>query len=128
MAISVDVGSRRRRHHAPLYGGNSPLRKQHDQVDLAAIAERFDRGAAGIARSRDHDGPALAACGENVIHQPRQKLHRHVFERERRAVKQFERKGIDAKLRQRRHRGMAEGAIGFARHAGEVSLADRNRR
>ena len=40
-------------------------------------------------------------------------------------MKQFERKGIDAKLRQRRYRGMAEGAIGFARHAGEVGLADR---
>ena len=49
MAISVDVGSRRRRHHAPLHGGNSPLREQHDQIDLGAIPERFDRGASGIA-------------------------------------------------------------------------------
>ena len=45
----VDVGSRRRRHHAPLYGGNAPLREQHDEVDLTAIAERFNGGAAGIA-------------------------------------------------------------------------------
>ena len=30
-------------------------------IDLGAAAERLDRGAAGIARGRDHDGAALAA-------------------------------------------------------------------
>ena len=104
------------------------MREQHDQIDLAAVAKRFDGGAAGIAGGRDHDGPALAACGEHMIHQPRQKLHRQVFEGERRPVEQFERKGIHAELRERRDRGMAEGAVGLARHAGEIGLARSNRR
>ena len=120
----MDVGGRRRRHHAPLHVGDAPLREQHDDVDLIAVAERFDGGAAGIARGRDHDGAALAARGQHVVHQPRQQLHRQVLEGERRTVEQFERKGIHAELGQRRHRGMAEIAVGLARHAGEVGLGD----
>ena len=101
-----------------------PLREQHDDIDLIAVAERLDGGAAGVAGGRDHDGAALAARGQHVVHQPRQKLHRHVLEGQRRAVEQFERKGIHAELRQRRHRGMAEVAVGLARHAGEVGFGD----
>ena len=100
------------------------MRKQHDEIDLTAVAERLDGGAAGIAGGRHHDGAALAARGEHVVHQPRQKLHRQIFESERRPVEQFEREGIDAELRDRRHGGMAKIAIGLARHAGEVGLAD----
>ncbi len=102
-----------------------PLREQHDEIDLTAIAERLDGGAAGIARGRHHDGPALAARGQHMIHQPRQKLHRQILEGERRPVEQFERKRIHAELRQRRDRGMAKIAVGLARHAGEIGLADR---
>ena len=67
---------------------------------------------------------ALAARRQHMIHQPRQKLHGDVFERQRRTVKQFERERIDAELRQRRHRRVAEAAIGLARHAGEVGVGD----
>ena len=101
------------------------MRKQHDEIDLAPAAERLDRGAAGIARGRDHDGAALAARGQHPIHQPRQQLHRQILERQRRAVKQFERERIDAELRERRHGGMAERAVSLAHHAGEVGLGDR---
>ena len=120
----VDIGGVRRRHHAPLHLRDAALRKQHDDVDLMTAAERFDGGAAGVARGRHHDCAALAARGEHVIHQPRQKLHRQILEGERRAVEQFERKGIRTELGERRHRGMAEIAVGLARHAGEVRFAD----
>ena len=100
------------------------MRKQHDDVDLAAVAERLDGGAAGIAGGGDHDGAALAARGERMVHQPRQKLHRQILERQRRPVKQFEHEGIHAELRQRRDRGMAKIAVGLARHAGEVGFGD----
>ena len=92
-------------------------------IDLAAAAERLDRGAAGVAGGRDHDGGALAARRQRVVHQPRQELHRHVLEGERRAVEQLEHERVGAELRERRHRRMAEGAVGLARHAGEVGSA-----
>ena len=60
-----------------------------------------------------------------MIEQPAKHLQRHVFERQRRAMKQFERERIHAELRQRCHGRMAECAVSLAHHAGEVGLADR---
>ncbi len=121
----MHVGAARRGHHAPLHVRDAPVREQDDDVDLGAVAERLDGGAAGIARGRDHDGPAFAARRQHVVHQPRQKLHRQILEGERRPVEQLERELVHAELHQRRHGGMAESAIGLARHAGEVGLGDR---
>ena len=73
------------------------MRIERDDVDLRAAAERLDRRAAGVARGRDHDGRALAALRQRVIHQPREELHREVLEGERRAVKQLEHEGAGAK-------------------------------
>ena len=100
------------------------MRKQHDDIDLVAAAERLDGRAAGVARGRDHDGAALAALRQHLIHQPRQELHRQILERERRSMKQLERERAGAELGQRRDRGMAERAVSLAHHAGEVGLGD----
>ena len=100
------------------------MRKQHDEIDLAAAAERLDRGAAGVARGRHHDGAALAVRGQHSVHQPRQQLHRQILERQSGAMEQFERECIDAELRDRCHGRMAERAVSFAHHAGEVGLGD----
>ena len=50
-----------------------------------ATAERLDRGAAGVARGRDHDGGALPARREHLVHEPAKELHGQILERERRA-------------------------------------------
>ncbi len=100
----VHIVGGRRRHHPLLHVGDAALREQYDEVDLAAVAERFDRGAAGVAGGRDHDGAAFAARGQRMIHQPRQELHRHVLEGERRAVKKLEREGVGVELAERGHR------------------------
>ena len=121
---ALDVAGRRRRHHAPLHVGDAAVRKQHDEVDLVAVAKRLDGGAAGIARRRHHDGAALAARRQHMVHQPRHELHGEVLEGERRAVEQLEHEGVGAELRERRHGRMAERAVGLARHAGEVGLGD----
>ena len=121
----VDVGGVRRRHHALLHVGDAAVREQHDEIDLVAVAERLDRGAAGVAGGRDHDSAALAARRQRMVHQARQKLHRHVLEGERRAVKKLERERVGAELAQRHHGGMAKGAVGLAHHAGEIGRGDR---
>ena len=59
---------------------------------------------------------------QHMVHQPRHQLHREVLEGERRAVKQLEHEQAGAELHERHGRRMAEGAIGLARHAGEIGL------
>ena len=71
---------------------------------------------------------ALAARRQHMVHQPRQELHRHVLEGERRAVEELEHEQVGAELHQRRHGGMAEGGVGLAHHAGEIGRGDRRRR
>ena len=86
----MDVVVGRRGHHPALHVGDAAVREQHEQVGARAAAERLDRGAAGVAGGRDHDGGALAARRQRMIHQPRQQLHGDVLERQRRAVEQLE--------------------------------------
>ena len=100
------------------------MREQHEQIGPLAAAERLDGGAAGVARGRDHDGGALAARRQRVIHQPRQQLHGDVLEGERRAVEQLEQEGAGAELRDRHHRRMPERAVGLAREPRQIRLGD----
>ncbi len=120
----VDIGGARRRHHATLHLGDAPVREQHHEVDIVEIGKRFDRGAAGIARGCDHDGGALRALGQHMIHQPRDQLHRDVLERQRRAMEQFERELVRADLIERDHRGMPERGIGLVGHAAELGIGN----
>ena len=120
----MHIGRARRRHHPPLDVGDPPVRKQHDQIDIVETGKRIDRRAAGIARGRDHDGGALVALGQHVIHQPRDQLHRDVLERQRRAVKQLQHELIGPDLVERHHRGMAEGGVGLVRHPAEIGVGD----
>ena len=120
----MHVRRTRRRHHPPLHVGNAAVRKQHDQIDIVETRKRIDRGAAGIARGGDHDGGALRAFRQHMIHQPRDQLHRDVLERERRAVKKFEHELAGAGLPQRHHGGMAERRVGFIGHAAEIGIGD----
>ena len=120
----VDVGCAGGRHHPPLHLGDAAVRKQHDQVDIFQIGESVDRSTAGVARSCDHDGGALAAFGQHVIHQPRDQLHRHVLERQGRTVEQLEHELMRADLVQRHHGGMAEGGVGLVRHAAEIGIGN----
>ena len=100
------------------------MRKQHDQIDIVETGERIDRGAAGIARGRDHDGGALRPLGQHVIHQPRDQLHRDVLERQGRAVKQLQHELIGAGLVERHHRRMTERGVGLIGHAAEIGIGN----
>jgi hypothetical protein len=120
----ADIGGAAGRHHAALHVGNAPLREQDDEVDLPAIAKRLDSRAPGVAGSGNDDGAPLAARGKRVIHQPRQELHRQIFECERRAVEKLEQKRVDAELAERRHGRMAKIAIGLAGEPREICGCD----
>ena len=68
------------------------------------------------------------ALGQHVIHQPRDQLHRDVLERQRRAVEQLQHELIGPDLIERHHGRMAEGRVGFIRHAAEIGVGDLARR
>ena len=120
----VDVVIRDRGHHAPLHIGDASLREQHKDVGALAPAEGFDRGCARVPRGRDHDGGALPAPDEDVIHEAADELERHVLEGERRSVEELEHEFARAVLAQGRNRRVPEIAVGLAREAGEVVLGD----
>ena len=124
----VNIAGAGGRHHPPLHVGDAAVRKQHDQIDIVETGKRIDRGAAGIARGRDHDGGALRALRQHVIHQPRDQLHRHVLERQGRAVKQLQHELIGTDLVERHHRRMAERGIGLVGHAAEIGIRRFRRR
>ena len=120
----VHVLVRDRGHHAPLHVGDASLREQHKDVGALAPAEGFDRGCARIARGRDHDGGALPARDEDVIHEAADELERHVLEGERRSMEELEHEFARAVLAQGRNRRVPEIAVGLARETGKVVLRD----
>jgi len=97
---------------------------QDEDVDGGAVAERLDGGRAGIAGGGADDGDAGAALRQHMLVQRPQQLHRHVLEGERGTVEQLHQPGAAVQLLQRRHRRMAEGAIGLAHDAGEGVVLD----
>ncbi len=111
-------------HHPALHIGDTPVWKQHDQIDIGKTGERIDRGAAGIAGGCDHDGGTLRPLRQHVIHQPRDQLHRDVLERQGRAVKQLQQELIGTDLIERHHCGMAECRVGFIGHAPEIRIGN----
>ena len=111
-------------HHPPLHVGDPAVWEHHEQIGARASAKRFDRGAAGVTRGRDRDGGTLAARSERMVHQPRQQLHGDVLERQRRPMEQFEQKARRSELGQRHDSGMAEGAVGLARHARQLGVGN----
>ena len=101
-----------------------PVREQHDEVDLPAIAKRLDSRAAGVAGSSHDDGAPLAAPGKRVIHQPRKEAHRQSLKASVDDGKvQAER--VDAELAERRHGRMTKIAIGLAGEAREIGGCNR---
>ena len=109
----VDILGFRGGHLPLLDGRNAAMREEHEHVGALLPGERVDRGTAGIAGCRGDDRRAFAALGEDVIHQPRQQLHRHVLEGQRRTVEQFQDERVLAGLHDRADGFVAKRAIGL---------------
>jgi hypothetical protein len=120
----MDIVVGRRRHHPPLHVGDATARKEREEVNAPSATKCLDGGPPCIARGSNHDRGALATRREHLIHQPPKELHRQVFEREGRPMKQLKDKIVRPELDERRDRRMAEAAIRLARQATEVVLRD----
>ena len=85
----VDVGVLQAEHLRLLERAHAPVRAEHEDADAPPAAHRVLGCAAGIARGRAQDVEPLAAPAELVLEQRPEQLHRHVLERQRRAVGQL---------------------------------------
>ena len=97
-------------------GETRPSGKRMKTSALSRPAEGLDRRRAGIAGGRADDRHTAPASASIVVHQPRDQLHRHVLERQGRAVKQLQHELIGTDLAERNHRRMAERGIGVDTH------------
>ena len=126
----VDVAPLARGHLPPLDGTHATVREQDEDVRPVAAREGVDRRAAGIARGRADDRRATVGAREEVVHQAREQLHRHVLECQRAAVVQLHHVRVGADLHEGCDRGVREGGVGLLDHAakrGFVDLAGRER-
>ena len=83
----TDIGRVHRGHLAALHQAGAPVRVQDDDVDTISTRAGLDGRRPGVAGGGGHDCDAGVAFGQHAIEQASQHLHRHVLERERRAVK-----------------------------------------
>jgi hypothetical protein len=120
----MHVRVRYRGHHPPLHVGDAPLRKENHEIRLPTTAKGFDGCCARITGCRNDNGGSFAALMQNMVHQPRHKLHRQILEGERGAVEKLQDEQIRPELSKRGHCRMPEIAIGFASHAREIRLGD----
>jgi len=116
----MDIRLSRRRHHAPLDIRDAALRVKDHDVHTARRTKGLDRSATGITGGRPDNRRALIALRQHVVHQPRQKLHGDVLERERRSVKEFQHEAVGCDLHQWRHRRMPERRVCLLRHARQI--------
>jgi aspartate racemase len=111
-------------HLPALHTRHAAVGEEDSDIDPLAAAEGLDRRTARIAgRSTDHGRP-LAALRQDVVHQAREELHRHVFEGERRSVKELQQVVVRTDLNERRDSGVTEAGIGIVEHAGEGGVGD----
>ena len=63
---------------------------EDEDVDVIQAFEGFDRGGAGVARGRANDGDAFAFAAQCGLEHLADQLHGEVFERQCRAVEEFQ--------------------------------------
>ena len=109
----------RGRHEQALRRRHAIERMQDHHVDMLRSGKGGSGCAARIARRGAQDGHALAALFEHVVVELRDQAHRHVLERQRRAVMQLQHPAAGADFGQRRNGLVREGGVGALRHAAD---------
>jgi len=99
----VDVVVLQRIHLRPLERAHLAMRRQHEHAHPVLAAHRILGCRTGVARRRTENVDLLATKRQHVLEQVAEQLHRHVLEREGRAIGQFEQR--QASGAQPMHRG-----------------------
>ncbi|KAG0161948.1 hypothetical protein DFQ30_004760 [Apophysomyces sp. BC1015] len=97
-----DVRILQAEHLRGLERAHFAVRRQHEHAHAALAAHRVFGSTAGVAGRRAKDIQLLAMRGKRVLEQVAEPLHRHVLERERRAVGQLQQRERRAALNAQR--------------------------
>ena len=84
---------------------------EHEDIDPFAPRHRVDRRRTGIATGRADDGQRRFTRLDEAFEEQSQQLQRHVLERQRRAMEEFEQEMPVVELNQWGDRSMGEAAI-----------------
>ena len=84
----VDIGILQAVHLRPLEGAHFAFGREHEDVDAFFAAQCIFCGGAGVAAGRAQDIELPAFLVQHIFERVAQKLHRHIFKRQRRAVGQ----------------------------------------
>ena len=84
----VDIGILQAVHLRPLEGAHFAFGREHEDVDAFFAAQCVFCGGAGVAAGRAQDIEMPAFLVQHIFERVAQKLHRHIFKRQRRAVGQ----------------------------------------
>ena len=120
----MHVGLGGRGHLPALHLRDAAVRIQDEHVHAVEAAERLDRGRAGVAAGGADDRHALVPAGQHMLEHLPDQLHRHVLERQRRPVEQFQQEVVGADLLHRAARGVAEGGVGARDDGAERVLGE----
>ena len=116
------------RHHAPLHVGDAAL---GNRTTASTRSEPRNASMAAPPVSPEvaaDDGERARRGRQHAVHQPRQELHGHVLEGQRRPVKQLQHPQVAIDLDQRRDGGMAEAGVGVAGEREQLAARDGSRR
>ncbi len=119
----MDIGRAHGGHLPALHVADAAIGMEHEDVHPLAPGHGIDRRAAGIATGGADDGQVIVAPGEEMLEQLAEQLQRHVLEGERGAVEQLQQPLLLVELLERRHRDMAETAIGARAQFAQLVLA-----
>ncbi len=119
----VDVGRAHRGHLAALHIAHPAFGVEHEDFGSRTACDRMDRGRSGITAGRADNRQTLVTALKENLEQVAEQLQRHILERQRRAVEQFEQPVLLIELHQRGHRGVGEfGAVDLLANGGQFRL------
>ena len=121
----VHVAFHRCGHLAALDLGHAAMRVEDKDIDRVQPAKGLNRGRAGVTRGCAHDGHTVATARERFLKHLANQLHREVFERQRRTMKQLKQEMPRSQLHQWRAGIVAKTCIGLCDEISEYLVGKR---
>ena len=109
-------------HLAALYIRDAPAREKDEHIDIVQTFKGLNRRRSSVARGGAHNCDTLIAPRQGQLKELANQLHREIFERQCRAMKQLKQEMPVIQLHQRRAGGMTKAGIGPLNRAAQLGV------